>query len=142
MSWSENYANDDGEILRRWAIVEQRMGDLCTVFRDLRLSRNATEVARAVALVSASDLDSELRRRRLPPYRSLRNWYLVVVLIDRLPEDRSLCQIALNRAVDPSTFYRLARGVTGHTWTEVRALGPLWCRAQALSSWSAHVGQL
>ncbi len=108
MSWSENYASNDGEIVRRWAVIEQRMGDLCTVFRDLQLSRNATEVARTIGVSTAHGLDSELRRRRLPPYRSLRNWYLVVIFVDQILFDRSLCQLALNLAVDPSTLYRLS----------------------------------
>jgi len=123
-------------VMRKWRIVDTRMGNLKSVLTEPILNRTADDVARLIGLASAKALSRELRRRQLPPYRPLRNWCLVVALVDQCAQNLSLCRLSLQSMKDPAAYYRAVRVTTGHTWTQVQALGPLWCRDQALQAWS------
>ena len=130
------------EIERQWQVVEDRMGRLVPILRDLRLGRTASETATAMGLRDAASLTRELARRQLPPYRLLRNWYLLVVCSERLETERSLCKVATNLADDPSKYYRLARVVTGRPWSQRRLGGRAALQRDALNAWRTYLGDV
>lgn len=91
---------------------------------------------RALNLKSRIALNRELQERQLPPFRLLKNWYQVWLMVD-LAEARggSLCSLALRGGEYPAACYRLAKSTTGHSWREVRDLGSLWVMRCALRAW-------
>ena len=125
--------------MSEWAAVEMRMGELAQVFGAIELGRSKASVARAVGLSTSSDLTRWLRVQRLPPYRLLRNWYIVVSLVDCCGASRSLARLALDRSVDPSSMYRMVRATSGRAWGELREHGAVSCRRPALLAWRSFI---
>ncbi len=122
-----------------WESVEVRMGDVARVLRELQLGKTADDIARSVGLSDARALRDDLVRKKLPPYRLLRNWYTVVVFVERALGARSLCSVALSLTDDPSKYYRLARVVTGRPWTDVIQRGLAACQTDALDAWRPYL---
>jgi hypothetical protein len=123
-------ASDERCVMSEWAAVEMRMGELAQVFGAIELGRSKASVARAVGLSTASDLTRWLRVQRLPPYRLLRNWYIVVSLVDCCGASRSLAR---------SSMYRMVRATSGRAWGELREHGAVSCRRPALLAWRSFI---
>ena len=128
-----------------WHAVLERCSDLLPLFERCELRLRATEVAQAMGLRSCAALHQLLAIRRLPPFSALRDWYYVVVLVDKFGLHKTtsglgtLSAYVLQRGEDPRMYYRLVKRTTGHRWGEVQQLGVEWVRHTALQVWSPHL---
>lgn len=118
-----------------WTATMERGRDILPLFEDCRLGLLVSDAARSLGLRDRDDLHKMLANRRLPPFKSFRNWCYVVWLADHFANGNALADWALRRGDAPSAYYELVRQTTGRTWTEVKANGAKWVRAMALSVW-------
>jgi hypothetical protein len=131
-----------------WQVVGDRCGNLEPVLAHGRLDLTMPEAATALGLPGARWLRRTIRDRGLPPFRLLRDWWLVVVLLQRREETAgALALHVLVGGRDPAPYFRLMRRTTGRTWLELCDLGSAWARGAALRAWAPflhpapHCGQ-
>ena len=123
----------------RWTSVMTACAPLLPAFANLRLSLRATEAARAMDLPNVTVLQRWLMMHHLPRFKELRDWYFVVAMVERFDDEATLGKWAMRQGISPSSYYRHVFRVTGHSWSEVKALGVGWARVQALNAWSLHL---
>jgi hypothetical protein len=107
---------------------------LPSLWASVDLTLSSRRAAAALGVRNSDALRDWLRERRLPPYRTLRDWFYVVRLVE-LAEYGSLAQWALRDARDPATYYHFVERVTGMTWGTVRRGGVRSIRGRALDVW-------
>lgn len=125
-----------------WELVMDRYRDLVTLFQGCQLGLLISGASRTLGLQDKAALRRVLENRRLPPFRSLRDWCYVVHLLDQFSRayaDDTLGCWALRRGEDPRAYYRLVKRTTGHHWKEVQSMGGAWARATALSVWAPYL---
>jgi len=125
----------------RWNLVRERIGDLCPLFDEIRLSLSQTQVARALALPNVGALRRLLRTRDLPDVRVLRDWYYVVRMVERAHQGDALGHWTMHRGDCADVYYRFVETVTGLPWRVVRDHGVHWVRARALEVWAPYLGE-
>lgn len=103
---------------------------------DLRLSPR--RCAQCLFLASTVELERELKRRGLPRFRVLRDWYYVVQLHELAKGEASLSELAARRGDYPSILYRFVQRTTGRSWSELRRLDSDSLCALAVSAWRAN----
>lgn len=118
-----------------WTETMERGREILPLFEDCRLGLLVSDAARSLGLRDRDDLHKMLANRRLPPFKSFRNWYYVVWLADHFANGNALADWALRRGESPSAYYELVKQTTGRTWTEVKANGATWVRTMALGVW-------
>jgi hypothetical protein len=102
--------------------------------RDLQISASAT--ARRQGFVGASALEADLRRRGLPPFRSLVGGLHIVQLHEALAaESLSLANWSLAEGKDPSVYYRYVRRQSGLPWSNLKSLETRAVKLRVLSRW-------
>jgi hypothetical protein len=128
--------------------VADRCGNLEPVLAHGRLDLTMPEAATALGLPGARRLRRTILDRGLPPFRLLRDWWLVVVLLQRREEtEGALALHVLVGGRDPAPYFRMMRRTTGRTWLELCELGSAWARSAALRAWAPflhpapHCGQ-
>lgn len=123
---------------KHWIELRVRMGPLVELFAELRLAVTVADACVALGVTDRGELSRELARRRLPPFRSLKNWFQVVEMAGRSEGGTSLCNLAFSRGEYPAAYYRLVSSTTGHSWTEVESRGLAWLKRLALQTWEPH----
>lgn len=118
-----------------WEHAIARYPELFAQCDALQLGVSERTVAATLGLANIRALRQELRRRRLPSFRLLRDWYVLVCVIDTCVEGVSLSKWASRRGSYPMVYYRFAERVCGRAWSEVADLGPVWARERALVVW-------
>ena len=121
-----------------WLELRARMGVLAELFAELRLAVTVADACAALDVTGRGELSRELVRRRLPPFRLLKNWFQVVEMARRAERGSSLCSLALSRGEYPAAYYRLVSSTTGHSWTEVQSRGLAWVERLALQAWAPY----
>ncbi len=129
----------EGEVEMHWLELRVRMGALAELFAELRLAVTVADACAALGVSDRGELSRELARRRLPPFRLLKNWFQVVEMARRAEHGTSLCNFALSRGEYPAAYYRLVSSTTGHSWTEVESRGLAWLERLALQAWARHM---
>lgn len=122
-----------------WLQVVSRCGMLWQVLGECRLRLSATAASQRMGYGSGSALEKELRDRRLPPFRLLRDWVHLVFILEEAETESSLSCWCLGRGEYASIYYRFVVRVTGRPWSEVKALGPAWAKEMALKVWSPYL---
>jgi len=117
-----------------WSMVMAACGPLPSLWASVDLTLSCRRAADALGVRNSDALRDWMRVRRLPPYRTLRDWYFVVRLVE-LAEGGSLARWALMDARDPATYYRFVERVTGMTWGTIRRTGVGSVRVRALDVW-------
>lgn len=123
-----------------WAAIQSRWPELFDHFRECDLGLRAALLAPILGLESPHALETELRMRRLPPFRLLRNWCYLVRLLEENEHGETISALALTRGRDPAMYYRFVRRTSGLLWTESQDRGSDWARATALKVWSPFIG--
>lgn len=126
------------DVDRYWLELRLRMGPLAELFAELRLAVTVADACEALGLPGRAELSRELARRRLPPFRLLKNWFQVVEMANHSEGGTSLCNLALRRGEYPAAYYRLVSSTTGHSWTAVESKGSTWLKQVALQSWAPY----
>lgn len=124
------------------ALFDKVVGEVLKMMPALRepsLSLSATVVARACNLVRADALERHLQGVGLPPFRLLRDWLLVVRLVDAHERGISIARSALQKGGYPDGYYRRVRATTGLGASEVTQKGSNWCRHAAVSAWRPYL---
>lgn len=119
-----------------WTEMENRWPALWEQLSTVNLRICATSIALALGLVRADKLGRELRARRLPPFRLLRNWKFVVELAQLHEDGVPISRWAMSEGSYPHMYYRLVEETTGMKWGEVRRLGVSTMKVAALNSWA------
>ncbi len=119
------------------ACIVERYVELFEVLDDVDLRLSPRNCARRLSRASGVELERELKRRGLPRFRILRDWYYVVRLHELALATASLSGVAARRGDYPSILYRFVQRTTGRSWTEVAKLerASLW--DLAVSAWRA-----
>lgn len=131
-------AYGDGEVALHWLELQVRMGALAELFAELRLAVTVADACATIGVADRSELSRELARRRLPPFRLLKNWFQVVEMVNHSERGTSLCTLALRRGEYPAAYYRLVKSTTGHSWTEVESKGIVWLKQLAFQAWAPY----
>jgi hypothetical protein len=105
---------------------------------DLRLS--STRCATALRLRSGAELERELRRRALPRFSMLRDWYYVIAMYSSTRDGCTLSTFAIKRGGYPSILYRFTYRVTGRPWREIEQLDFRELCVLASMAWTAAGG--
>ena len=133
-------ALDDADIAGRWERTVARFVDLLPFFADVRLSMSETQAAYGLGLANADALRRWLLKRHLPPYRVLRDWYYVVVMVERADARNALGRWTMERGDFANVYYRFVEKITGQPWRMIRKHGLCWVKARALAVWAPHLG--
>jgi hypothetical protein len=121
----------------RWDEIVARCGPLWEVLGSCRLGLSAREAGRALGLSSGAALERQLRDSGLPPYRALRDWVYVAMIVDETANgDRSLASWSFARGSYPAVYYRFVVRITGHTWKQIAMRGAGWVRSTAMDVWA------
>ncbi len=135
----ESHDGDGHDIDRAWAEVMQRCADLLPFFVETRLDLSATRVAIQMGVRRAQGLERMLRTRRLPPFRSLRNWIYIVQLVQRHESGESVAHWAMQQGEYPTPYYRMVTKESGLLWSDVVGRGSAWCKAEGLRRWRPYL---
>lgn len=103
---------------------------------DLRLSPR--RCATLLGLKSKAELERELRIRRLPRFRLLRDWWYLLRIHERAQRS-SLARLAASRGDYPFVLYRFVERTAGKGWREVSLLERDALREAALRAWTVSV---
>lgn len=134
----ETGANGDDEVEMHWLELRVRMGALADLFAELRLAVTVADACATSGVTDRGELSRELARRRLPPFRLLKNWFQIVEIVNNSERGTSLCTLALRRGEYPAAYYRLVKSTTGHSWTEVESKGIVWLKRLAFQAWAPY----
>lgn len=129
-------------IEKEWMATRERFATFLPQLDKLDLSVTSSVIARAIGLANSKSLTIVLRTLRLPPFRTLRDWYYVVRMTEQFATTASLSSFALSRSKNPSEYYRLVRRVSGQPWNSIKVLGTCWAKEQALIHWSPWTRQI
>lgn len=132
-------AYGDDEVKMHWLELRVRMGALAELFAELRLAVTVADACATIGVADRSELSRDLARRRLPPFRLLKNWFQVLEMARHAERGTSLCNLALSRGEYPAAYYRLVSSTTGHSWTEVESRGLAWLERLALQAWEPYM---
>ena len=124
--------SDDGALDLRWEKTVGQFADLAALFADIRLSLSQTQAAAALGLPNADALRRLLLKRRLPPYRLLRDWYYVSLMVERAMANDRPGHWAMHRGDFANVYYRFVEKLTGLRWKVVLRYGLRWVQARAL----------
>lgn len=122
-----------------WDQVVQAVQNLWPMFAECRLGFSRAAAARILGFSSGQALDHDLRERPLPPFRVLRDWIYLVLLLEQDARGISLSGWVTEQNGNPSTYYRFVHNLTGRTWGEVKKLGVAWARAEACRHWGPYL---
>lgn len=87
----------------------------------------ANDLARHLGLANRFALVRRMHREGLPGVRELASWITMLGwVVEAEKTGASLFEIALRGHRCPAACYRLAKRMTGHTWTELRERGSRW----------------
>ena len=92
----------DDEVEMHWLELRVRMGAMVELFVELRLAVTVADAGAALGVTDRGELSRELARRRLPPFRLLKNWFQVVEMANHSEGGTSLCNLALSRGEYPA----------------------------------------
>ena len=123
-----------------WGQVVRASGELWDWLAECRLGFTRPVAARVLGHDSGDAHDEALRERNLPPFKLLRDWVYVVLLLER--EERgqpSVHQWVRRQNGDPAMYYRFVKKVTGLPWREVKKRGSLWARKEACRMWGPYL---
>lgn len=129
----------DAPIEARWTACLLRFADLLPFFASLRLKVSETQVARAMGLPNADTLRRLLRKRGLPPFRLLRDWYYVVVMVERAESGNAVAKWSMHDGSYPDVYYRFAQHLTGMLWSMTVKHGSQGAKERALAAWAPHM---
>lgn len=129
-------------IQRWWSEYVARFSELHSLFADLRLNVTAKRAAAFLGLADSRALEHWLRKRRLPPFRILRDWYYLVLMLERDGGGDAIAHWTLHDGTNPSVYYNFARKVSQSTWTSVKSAGILSAKEKAMQIWTAHTKSL
>jgi len=133
------YADHWGpDIERQWKETLSRFTELHPLFAELRLDVTAKRAASHLGLADSRALSAWLRGRHLPPFKILRDWYFVVLMVERDADGDAIARWTLHTGMNPSVYYNFVRACTQSTWTAVKVAGVLSAKQKALQIWSAH----
>ncbi len=131
--------NDD-DVKRQWTACVARFADLLVFFATLKLSVSETQVALAMGLPNADALRRLLMKRELPPFSLLRDWYYVVIMLERDEAGNAVANWSLEQGSYPDVYYGFAQRVTGLRWGLIKRRGSLWAKRRAVNAWGPHMG--
>jgi len=120
----------------RWNRVIRGAEQMLPLFREIDLKLSATGASKALGLEGPTALRRVCEDRGLPPFRSLRDWVYVSLLVVRCSGENSIAHWALARGEYPTVYYRFVRAVTAQPWREVESRGAVWVRSCAVRVWS------
>jgi len=118
--------------------IAKRYVELFVILEGVDLRLSPRRCADCLSLASAVELERELKRRGLPRFRVLRDWYYVVQLHKLAKGEASLSVLATRRGDYPSILYRFVQRTTGRSWSELRRLDSDSLCALAVSAWRAN----
>lgn len=122
-----------------WERVMARAGPLRAVLEECRLGLTGPMAASRLG-VAACQLHHYLRCGRVPPFRLLRDWAYVVILVGRAEVPSwSLHVHAIRAGSEPGVYYRFFRRTTGRTWCELRAEGRIAVMRRAVGAWAPYL---
>jgi len=136
---SRNAVGSDQPKGGEWDAVMTRCAPLLPVFADLRSNVRAEEAVRLLKLPDEKALTRWLVLHRLPPFRRLRVWICVVLLVERFDDVSTLSNWAMKRGQRPSVYYHFVWRETARAWGDLKKPGPEWVRRHALNAWSSFL---
>lgn len=122
-----------------WDQVVQTAENLWPMVRECRLGFSRAAAARIRGFSSGQALDLDLRDRGLPPFRVLRDWIYLVLLLEQDARGTPLGRWVADQNGNPATYYRFVRELTGLTWGQVKTLGVAWARAEGCRHWGPYI---
>ena len=134
-------APDKADISAQWDATLALCGDLLPYLAELRLSVSATQVATAMRLPNADALRRLLLKRRLPPFRVLRDWYYLVRMLERAERGEALGAWSMQRGDYADVYYRFVARLTGQRWGKLVQRGSAWAKAGAVAAWAPYVDE-
>lgn len=129
----------DDAVEVEWAKLEERIAPLHPLLNAMTLGISARRAAEFLSLSGGAELRRWLIARRLPPWGVLRDWYIVVRLLQHCERSETLSRFATNRIESSSVYYTFVQRVTGTAWSELLDRGIRDAKVRALSIFSAHV---
>ena len=118
--------------------IIERYAELFALLDGVDLRMSPRSCARCLAIASAAELERELKRRGLPRFRVLRNWYYVLRLHQQAQGNASLSIVAAQRGDYPSILYRFVQRTTGRDWREISKPERASVGNLAISAWHAN----
>ncbi len=98
-------------------------------------SVTVSRIERSLGLSGYRPLQGMLRRCKIPGFRLLRPWLVVLRLLHKTTAQRCTpCSLALRHCCDPAHWYRLVKKTTGLPWSEVERCGIRWIEKAAMSA--------
>ena len=125
---------DEGSLAR---LVES-YAELFALLDSIELRLSPQQCAPRLSLTSAGALERELKRRGLPRFRVLRDWYYVLRLHEQALGNASLSGLAAQRGDYASVLYRFVQRTTGRKWKHIAKLERSSMLALAMSAWRAN----
>ncbi len=125
-------------IEQRWRETIQRFAELRPLLDETRLGVTAKDAAEYLGLETEGALREWLKKRWLPPFKYLRQWYYVVQIVERWERGEAIAGWALARGDNPSVYYKFVESVGRVKWTQLRARGSVDAKQRALSQWTVY----
>ena len=108
--------DDDEAVKRQWTACLAQFADLLVFFATLKLAVSETQVALAMGLSNPDALRRLLMKHKLPPFSLLRDWYYVVIMLERAEAGHAVAKWSMNEGSYPDVYYSFARRVSGLPW--------------------------
>ncbi len=125
-----------------WRQVVDRCDGLWQLFSNCDLALTPSVAASRLGLFDSRFLDKWLMARSLPPFRRLRDWAYLAILVDGWSLGTALSSFALRRGKDPAVYYRFIRRTARCTWQELTDRGGEWVKYSAIAVWSPYLGNI
>jgi hypothetical protein len=125
----------EAEVLGIWSGIRDAESSLCAALAEVDLRLSAHRSALMLGLRSGDDLERRLKKKTLPRFRPLRDWWYVDLIASQARLEGSLASLASRHGKNASVYFRFLQRVTGDRWSTVRSMDQLEIRRRAIRVW-------
>lgn len=125
----------EADVDAEWTALRARWPELFVLLDAVDLRLSPRRCAERLGFSTRDLFERQVRRRGLPRYRALRDWWYVAALHERARQS-SLAALASARGDYPSVLYRFVAATTGMRWQDLAVLDCARVRETALRAWA------